>query len=74
MPMGLTNAPATFQRAMNKALETVIKANFVIVFLDDILIHSATLEEYLRHVESVINILKQNILQIKFKKCEILKQ
>ena len=74
MPMGLTNAPATFQRSMNKVLKKFIEAGFVVVYLDDILIHSADLIEHLKHVELVINELKLNQLSVKIKKCEIAKQ
>ena len=37
MPMGLTNAPATFQRALNGILQELIQSNIVIVFFDDFL-------------------------------------
>ncbi|CAF0929655.1 unnamed protein product [Brachionus calyciflorus] len=74
LPMGLTNAPASFQRAMNEILKEAIKQGFVVVFIDDILIHSNNLEQHLQHVETVINILKKHGLQVKLKKCEIMKQ
>ena len=73
MPMGLTNAPATFQRSMNNVLSSFIEAGFVVVYLDDILIHSFDLIEHLKHVELVIDALKKNKLSIKFKKCEVAK-
>ena len=73
MPMGLTNAPATFQRSMNNVLSSFIEAGFVVVYLDDILIHSFDLIEHLKHVELVMEALKKNKLSIKFKKCEIAK-
>jgi len=50
MTFGLTNAPATFMRIMNDVLRPFLD-DYVIVYLDDILIFSETWEEHLKHVK-----------------------
>jgi len=49
MPMGLTNAPATFQAFMNHIFRDMTDI-FVVIYLDDILIFSNSLEEHQAHV------------------------
>ena len=53
MPFGLCNAPATFQRTMDKVLKG-IKDLFVMVYLDDVIIYSKTFNEHLKHIEEVL--------------------
>ena len=54
VPIGLTNAPATFQAYINKALQGLVD-DFCIVYLNDILIFSRTKEEHDRHLQQVCN-------------------
>ena len=68
MPFGLTGAPATFQDFMNHILSPLLR-KCVVVFLDDILVYSDTLEHHVQHLERVFQILDQNQLKLKQSKC-----
>jgi len=69
MPFGLCNAPATFMRLMNELMRPFID-DFVIVYLDDILVYSRSWEEHLDHVERVFEVLRKGELKLNSKKCE----
>ena len=62
MPFGLTNALATFQQEMNDIFREQ-RGKFVVIFLDDILVYSRTLEERAKHVRFVLQTLRQTILR-----------
>jgi hypothetical protein len=68
MSFGLTNAPAAIIEAMNKMLHEFLD-DFVVVFLDDILIYSKTEEEHERHLRLVLDALRKNQFYGKLKKC-----
>ena len=71
MPFGLTNAPTAFMDLMNRVFHKYID-RFVIVFIDDILIFSKSMEEHEEHLRIVFQILREKKLYAKFKKCEFL--
>ena len=66
---GLTNAPAYFMNMMNKVFMDELD-KFVVVFIDDILVYSATAEEHEYHLRTVLEKLAQHQLYAKFSKCE----
>ena len=57
MPFGLCNAPATFQRVMNKVFFQLLDCG-VLVYLDDVLLYSSNIEEHKELLEKVFKILK----------------
>lgn len=73
MPFGLTNAPATFQCLMNVIFGRYVR-NILLVFMDDILISSETLEEHQQHLQQVLQILRENQLYAKLSKCSFATQ
>ena len=69
MPFGLTNALAAFMDVMNRMFKPYLD-QFVIVFIDDILVYSKTQDEHEEHLRMVLQILREQKLYAKFKKCE----
>ena len=69
MPFGLTNAPAAFMDLMNRVFHPYLD-QFVIVFIDDILVYSKNVEEHARHLRMVLQTLRDRELYPKFSKCE----
>ena len=69
MPFGLKNAPPTFQRMMNEILKDWLD-EFVVVYIDDIMIYSKTFEEHLEHIEKILKKLREVNLMLKLSKCK----
>ena len=69
MPYGLSNAPATFQRLM----QIVFRENLLqtlIVYLDDIIVYSKSIDEHLSRLRTVLSKLRQHGLKLEPKKCQ----
>jgi len=69
MPFGLTNAPAAFIDLMNRIFQPYLD-QFVVVFIDDILIYSKNKEEHEEHLRIILQTLRKKQLYAKFKKFE----
>jgi hypothetical protein len=69
MPFRLTNAPTTFCTLMNDIFWEWLD-DFVVVYKDDILIYSNSMEEHVEHLRKVFQKLRENELYAKFEKCE----
>ena len=73
MPFGLCNAPGTFQRLMDLILSG-LNLEICLVYLDDIIIFSQTLEEHFERLETVFHRLVQAGLKLKPEKCVLLQK
>jgi hypothetical protein len=73
MPFGLSGSPGTFQNAMNTSLAPLLR-KCVIVFFDDILVYSHTLDDHVAHLTAVLTILRQDHWHVKPSKCSFAKR
>ena len=73
MPFGVTNAPSQFMNMMNDVLSDYLD-DFVLVFLDDILVYSHTVEIHVEHLGKVLEALRQHRLYTKGSKCSIMEE
>ena len=69
MPFGLTNAPAVFTNLMHRVFQPYLN-QFVVVFVDDILIYSQSEWEHEYHLRIVLQLLRDHQLYAKFSKCK----
>ena len=69
MPFGLTNAPATFMDLMNRVFHPYLD-QFVVVFIDDILVYSKDAQDHEHHLKIVLRILKEKQLFAKLSNCD----
>jgi hypothetical protein len=70
MHFGLTKTPDTFMRLMNEVLRLFI-GKFVLVYFDDILIYSKSLNEHIEHVHDVFYALREARLFANLEKCTL---
>jgi hypothetical protein len=73
LPFGLTNAPATYQTLSNHIFRPYLD-KFCVVYLDDILIYSRSIEDHIEHLRLVLNVLREHKLYAKLTKCEFMKE
>ena len=71
MPFGLTGDPATFQRLMNGVMSDFL-FNFLLVYLDDLLIFSESFDDHLQHLE-VLKKICDTGLKLNLEKCQLLR-
>jgi len=69
MPFGLTNAPAIFIDIMNRVFHQYLD-QFVIVFIDDILVYSKDKKQHEEQLRILLKTLRKEKLYVKFKKCK----
>ena len=73
MPFGLTNSGASFQRLMGHILRG-LEYRFALIYIDDIVIFSKSIEEHLTHLKEVFRRLRDANVKLISEKCSFVKQ
>jgi len=74
LPFGYCEAPAEFQKRIVQILNPLIRDDKIIVYIDDILIPTESVEQNLSTLEEVLKTLKKHGFELNFKKCQFLKK
>lgn len=70
MPFGLCNAPATFQRLMQRCLGAQVY-DYLLIYLDDVIVYSTDFHAHLKHLEQVFARLQEHGLKLQPRKCRL---
>ena len=71
MPFRLTNAPVAFMELMNRVFQPYVD-QFVVVFIDDILVYFKDAQEHEQHLRIVMETIREKKLYAKHSKCDFL--
>jgi hypothetical protein len=69
MAFGLCNAPGTFQRLMDEVIRPEYR-DFIQTYIDDIIVHSSTFDEHVKHLRQLHQVLLKSRLTVKLTKCK----
>ena len=72
LPFGLANAPASYSRLVQMALDR-LPSGFALGYIDDIVIFSRTLEEHIDHIRQVVALHVQCGMKLNLKKCNLIR-
>ena len=73
LPFGLCNAPSAYSRLVQMALDRLPKG-FALGYIDDIIIHSRSLEDHIDHLRQVVALHKQCGLRLNLAKCHVVQE
>lgn len=74
VPFGIKNSPAVFCRYISSIFRGLVNDRTVIIYMDDIVIPSLTVEEGIEKLVKVLKVCETNGLKIKWEKCQFLKR
>lgn len=69
MPFGITNGPSVFSRYIYKIFRQLINEEKILIYLDDILIATETIDEHFELLDIVLTIMAENALELRLDKC-----
>lgn len=69
LPFGLKTSPAIFQRILVNIIRKHNLSNFVVNYIEDILIFSKTFEEHVNHLKQLLNAIVEEGFRLKLTKC-----
>lgn len=74
LPFGYSEAPAEFQKRLIQILSPLVREDRIIVYMDDVLIASETVEQNLEILEEVLITLKKYGFELNYAKCQFLRK